>query len=309
MSFKFSQKDIKSLVHVEKTNFTFPDNIAQMSIRNFPINKDICLYKVVIHANNDFCFYSEPSSQKYGCLHYQLEGNTISVGKSSKEATHYHKQKSSLYIINKESFFHNFFQGKTISLGILLSDSMLENILPHSNKIVSTKKITSKTTNLAVSRLLKDIYSCQYNDKLSEMYIQSKVLEIIYIEFYSLQEKKPFLRVKIDEQDIEALHKAKKILIASYDNPPSIISLAKMVSMNDYKLKYGFKAIFNATPYQFVLDYRLKKAKILLEKGDMNVTEIAKTSGYKHVQSFSVAFLKHFGISPKSINKNKKYYY
>lgn len=308
MSLAFYQKDIKSLVHVNKMNFIFPDNIAQMSIRNFFINQDICLYKVMIDANNDFCFYSEPSKEKYGCLHYQLVGNTLSIGQSSKEKTHYHKQKSSLYIINEESFYHNFFQGKTVSLGILLSDSLLKNILPYSDKIVSTKKIKSKATNLAVETLLKDIYNCQYNDKLSEMYICSKVLEIIYMEFFSLQEKS-LLKVKIDEQDMEALHKAKKILIASYDNPPNIISLAKMVSMNDYKLKYGFKAIFNTTPYQFVLDYRLKKAKILLEKGDMNVSEIAKISGYKHIQSFSIAFLKHFGILPKSINKNKKYYY
>jgi len=82
-----------------------------------------------------------------------------------------------------------------------------------------------------------------------------------------------------------------------------------MVRVNDFKLKKGFKEVFQTTPYNLLLDYRLEYAKKLLAESDLSVGEISQKIGYKYTASFSAAFIKKYGVTPKSIMKSKKYYY
>ena len=92
-------------------------------------------------------------------------------------------------------------------------------------------------------------------------------------------------------------------------NPPNLTELSKLVNLNEFKLKYGFKKLFNITPYNFLLEHKLFHAKNLLENGDMNVSEIAAIVGYKQLHGFSNAFVKRFGVRPKDLMKSRKYYY
>jgi len=41
-------------------------------------------------------------------------------------------------------------------------------------------------------------------------------------------------------------------------------------------------------------------------KTNLNITQIAQTSGYETNDSFSKAFKNHFGITPKAFSKNSK---
>ena len=115
--------------------------------------------------------------------------------------------------------------------------------------------------------------------------------------------------IKLDEYDIEAIKKAKAILIENLHNPPGIIELAKMVRINDFKLKVGFKAIFKTTPHQLLLEYKMELAMHLLQEGSMNISEIAKHLGYAHATNFTIAFKKRFGLKPIDIMKRREYYY
>jgi len=92
-------------------------------------------------------------------------------------------------------------------------------------------------------------------------------------------------------------------------NPPSIKKLARMVALNNSKLKKGFHKYFNDTPYNILLEYRLQEAKRLLQNSYLNVNEISEKVGYKYTANFSNAFYKRFGIRPKDIMKKREYYY
>lgn len=101
---------------------------------------------------------------------------------------------------------------------------------------------------------------------------------------------------------------AKDIILFTQDFP-DLPTLAKKVAINEFKLKYGFKQLFNTTVGQMILDQRMFYAKKLLETSEYSVSEVAFYTGYKYQQSFSNAFTQFFGICPKDLMKTRKYYY
>ncbi len=207
-------------------------------------------------------------------------------------------------------------------LALVIRKEYLSKILPlnHSTYKVfdffETKRsgtdISYHKTRFKTQILANEIFSNKYNGNLEKIYQESKVLELLYIEFeniFSQKDSKSNNIVKISKQDKEALYYARDILIKNIQNPPTIKELSQKVAINEFKLKYGFNKFFNQTPYNLSLEYRLYEAKNLLENSEFNINEISSKIGYKYVQSFSKAFVQKFGIRPKDIMKNRKYYY
>lgn len=53
----------------------------------------------------------------------------------------------------------------------------------------------------------------------------------------------------------------------------TLIELSRLIGLNDYKLKKGFKEMFGTTVFGYLREKRLEKAFHLLQEGTMNVTE------------------------------------
>lgn len=104
--------------------------------------------------------------------------------------------------------------------------------------------------------------------------------------------------------DYEKLEEAKVIIEKDYVSPPSLCELARIVSLNEFKLKKGFKELFNTTVHCYVVKLRMEKAQILLNETDYSVREIAYKLGYKNPAYFSTAFKNYHGFVP-SENKKK----
>jgi len=207
------------------------------------------------------------------------------------------------------------------NISLLLSEKFIENNFPkhqikdgflnffQSSK--NLKNISYQKTNPKSSSLSYEIFNTPYkNNNLDKLYIESKILELIHNEFKLLIH--PQIKnttVKFSKQDKEAIFHAREILLNSLSNPPSMKELAKMVAINDLKLKMGFRKFFNQSPYSISLEHRLQEAKRLLQTSEMNINEIAEQIGYKHATNFSNIFYKKFGIRPKELMKSRKYYY
>ena len=94
---------------------------------------------------------------------------------------------------------------------------------------------------------------------------------------------------------------ARDILIRNLDDPPSLLSLAKQTGINSFKLKQGFRQVFNTTVFGYLYAYRMEEARRLLGLGELSVTQVAQTVGYSHPGKFAAAFKKKFGITPKAL--------
>lgn len=168
-------------------------------------------------------------------------------------------------------------------------------------------------TNIKTQICATEIFNSPFTGALDKMYKESKVLEILCYEFSDIIDMNNNIvstkKVIFDDFDIEALVQAKDILLNNITNPPSMKELSRLVRLNEFKLKTGFKEKYNISPYKLLAQHRMHTAKQLLETGDMNVAEISEFVGYKYQNSFAIAFREFFGVRPKDLMKSRKYYY
>lgn len=309
MSYSFSQNDMQSFYTQDKIDFILPKNKGKMYTQRHYINEDVLIFKNSMQTNDDICIKAEPFFDNIVYITYILKGGTKVKYHDCEKALYYKQQEASLQVVKLTSCEYELLDREFQSLSIVLSSNFMQKHLSQFRDIKHTKQIKSNAINPKIQSLINEIYTSPYEGLLNDLYIQSKTLEIVFLEIANLEENQVLPKVKFNDFDIQAIKKAKEYLIQNYANPPSIKELSRIVRLNEFKLKYGFKIHFNITPYQFVLNYRLKQAKVMLESGELNVSEIAQITGYKHVQNFSNAFCKHFGMTPKSLNKNKTFYF
>ena len=82
------------------------------------------------------------------------------------------------------------------------------------------------------------------------------------------------------------------------DMPPSLTGLAHAAGINEYKLKKGFKELFNNTVFGYLSDYRLENAKLALAEKQKTATEIAFDLGYLRSSTSALHSKRSFGVSP-----------
>jgi AraC-like DNA-binding protein len=59
-----------------------------------------------------------------------------------------------------------------------------------------------------------------------------------------------------------------------------------------------FRAVYGETPYGYLMTRRIERAKALLRRGDMSVTEVCMEVGCASLGSFSARFTRLVGETP-----------
>lgn len=96
----------------------------------------------------------------------------------------------------------------------------------------------------------------------------------------------------------KALSEAKEILSGRYSSPPTIPELAKMVALNEHKLKTAFRDLYGKSIYEFIRSLRMETAIHLLEDRDLSIGEVAGMVGYVNTSHFASAFRNEYGLNP-----------
>lgn len=108
--------------------------------------------------------------------------------------------------------------------------------------------------------------------------------------------EQPISRTKL--YDVPAIEFAKSIIEKDPVAHIHIPMLADKAGINEFKLKVGFRELFQTSPYQYRLRLCLEKAKMLLEETDDTIDQIASKVGFDTYNGFSTAFKKAFSIAP-----------
>ncbi|OKH28510.1 helix-turn-helix transcriptional regulator [Chroogloeocystis siderophila] len=158
----------------------------------------------------------------------------------------------------------------------------------------------SKTTSL-MAIALGQILHCPYQGKTRRLYLESKGLELIALYWKQLKVDRSELQKthQLKPDDVKRIHQAKDLLIHQLDNPPSLLSLARQVGINDCKLKQGFRQVFGTTVFGYLHNYRMEQAAQLLQENHMTIAGVAHAVGFAHRGSFAAAFRRKFGVNPK----------
>ena len=154
-----------------------------------------------------------------------------------------------------------------------------------------------------VKVILHQLLNCPYEDSLKQLYLEGKVLELMALQVNKFTEKTELVPHSrhLKPDDIERIHYAKHILVKNLVNPPSLIDLARRASINDFKLKQGFRQVFGTTVFGYLHQHRMEQAFLLLRSTEMTVTQVAQSIGYTNPSHFSAAFKKKYGVLPKTL--------
>lgn len=81
----------------------------------------------------------------------------------------------------------------------------------------------------------------------------------------------------------------------------SIPGIAELMNVTTSKLEREIKKLTGTTPIKYINDFRLNKAKHMLEQNDKSIFEISYTLGFKSVSYFGKAFKEKFGVAPSKV--------
>jgi AraC-like DNA-binding protein len=128
--------------------------------------------------------------------------------------------------------------------------------------------------------------------------MECSVLELLSGAFRSfLIDGNPDLS-KLSRSDMQKIRLSRDIILERMTDPPTLIELSRMIGLNDYKLKIGFKEMYGSTVFGYLRDKRLEKALLLLQQGVLNVNETSCAVGYSNSSYFAEAFRDKYGVNP-----------
>jgi AraC-like DNA-binding protein len=106
--------------------------------------------------------------------------------------------------------------------------------------------------------------------------------------------------MKLKPEDVERIHYAGEVLLTRLENPPSLMELARIVGINDHKLKTGFRQVFDTTVFGYLHERRMERSRQLLDAGELTVTEAARAVGFANRGYFAASFRRKFGVNPSA---------
>lgn len=94
------------------------------------------------------------------------------------------------------------------------------------------------------------------------------------------------------------LRRARDRMDREYARPLDVAALARTALMSSAHFSRQFRAAYGETPYGYLMTRRIERAKALLRRGDISVTEACMEVGCTSLGSFSARFTKLVGETP-----------
>jgi AraC family transcriptional regulator len=95
-----------------------------------------------------------------------------------------------------------------------------------------------------------------------------------------------------------SINRAIEYIMENSNNDFSMEDVAKAANFSPFHFIRTFKKHTGKTPYQFLIDVKVEKAKELLQRRDYNITEISMICGFSNASHFNTTFKRKTGMSP-----------
>ena len=94
------------------------------------------------------------------------------------------------------------------------------------------------------------------------------------------------------------LRRARDLMDRRYAEALDVATLARAALMSSAHFSRQFRAAYGETPYSYLMTRRIERAKALLRRGDLSVTEVCLEVGCTSLGSFSARFTELVGETP-----------
>jgi AraC-like DNA-binding protein len=103
-----------------------------------------------------------------------------------------------------------------------------------------------------------------------------------------------------DLEELRLLRRARSQMDREYAQPLDVPALARTALMSPAHFSRRFRAAYSETPYSYLMTRRIERAKALLRRGDLSVTEVCFEVGCTSLGSFSARFTELVGETPSA---------
>lgn len=134
------------------------------------------------------------------------------------------------------------------------------------------------------------------NGNFSQLYAESlaTTLAVHLLQHYSGQ--KPTLQACNAQFKLDAVI---DYMHTHYDRNISLSELATQAQMSLHYFARSFKQAVGASPHQYLIQYRIERAKQLLRQNELTIVDIAQRVGFIDQSHFSRHFKNVTGITPR----------
>ena len=99
-------------------------------------------------------------------------------------------------------------------------------------------------------------------------------------------------------ESLAYLRRARDFMDREYWRPLDVTALARAALMSTAHFSRQFRSAYGETPYDYLMRRRIERAKELLRRREMSVTEICMAVGCTSLGSFSTRFTLLVGETP-----------
>jgi transcriptional regulator GlxA family with amidase domain len=106
--------------------------------------------------------------------------------------------------------------------------------------------------------------------------------------------------MSVDLDELRWLRLARDRMDREYAEPLDVPALARTAMMSPAHFSRRFREAYSETPYSYLMTRRIERAKALLRRGDLSVTEVCFAVGCNSLGSFSARFTEIVGETPSA---------
>lgn len=177
----------------------------------------------------------------------------------------------------------------------------------HLQKIIYGGELSNHLYNFPITACMMDnvmdLLNMPYEGARRRVFTEAKSTELICRLFQEIEEdflETPVLSTAANSVKTKVFE-AQQIFVENYKSPPTLAEVARRVGLNRTTLCEEFREIFGVTALEFCQEYRMTKARELLQDRNLSISQVAGEVGYDYPTNFTAAFKKHFGILPKTV--------
>lgn len=155
--------------------------------------------------------------------------------------------------------------------------------------------------SLNIAKYIEEFTTCELEGFTRAVFLEGKAYEILtsHLEQYKDDQQAPEKRTILRQTTVSRIEEAAAIIeeeLATIDN---VLALAKRVGINQNTLQLGFKQLYNTSVNEYIRNFKIEKAKELIENSEMNITEITYQIGINSRSYFSKLFKEKYGLTPR----------
>jgi len=292
-------------------NFIIIPEELQTGTRYFlDCGEGIIAYYINVVYNKDFRFIQKNLDNNFVGIYYNLTEGEATVN-SNSILYDVGRWRYNLSIIDGslESDYNVKKGSRTFALCIFIKKTMLEEFLKKNNiHFHNIEKIANPSLNTIVRfermssesyHILNDLRKLEVGGPVFNLNLIGTVQMLLSNCLKKFSTERIIIQT-VNSSDLTSIIAVQMFLIEHIEDQfPSIVLLAQMANMSESKFKNLFRKVTGLTPNNFFMSNKLLRAKELLEKKQLSISQVSDQLSFTNNSYFASKFKEQFGIPPK----------